>query len=65
MLTLMNNGRMYTVDADIDEQLEDVPVYAYIGEQWEDVPVDVDIDEQLEGVPVYAYIDEQWEGVHS
>ena len=32
----MNNGRMYTVDADINEQ-------------WEDVPVDVDIDEQWEG----------------
>ena len=33
----MNNGRVYTVDADIDEQ-------------WEDIPVDADIDEQREDV---------------
>ena len=37
MLTEMNNGRMYTVDADIDEQWEDVSVDADRDEQWEDV----------------------------
>ena len=45
----MNSGRMYTVDADIDEQWEDVSVDADIDEQWEDVPVDADIDEQWVG----------------
>ena len=46
----MNNGRMYTDDADIDEQWEDVLVDADIDEQWEDVPVDVDLDEQWDDV---------------
>ena len=33
----MNNGRVYTLDADIDEQWEGVPVDGDIDEQWEDV----------------------------
>ena len=30
----MNNERAHTVDADIDEQREDVPVDGDIDEQW-------------------------------